>query len=335
MKALTAALAACLLAWGAAALPASAPMRVLFVGNSYTYYNNLPCLVSELGKSRGKPIDATMIVEGGATLGDHWGKESTRAAVRQPWDAVVLQTQSAFGATYFVDGINRVNDTSELLRDARNFAGAVDSHRTRTVLFAHWKQRLAPDRDQAAIDAAFADAGRALRAAVVPAGGAWAIAARQIDPGTLYAGDGSHPSQAGSYLAALTTYATLTEDDPRGLPSSLTCPAVDPETEKPTAAPVTLTIAPATAAKLQAAAVESLRTTAATAGPELKAIDIPTLPSGENLIAADLRLFSQDGYCRAALGPIPSATTDERFQWRPQSRGEPRVHEVLLHHARA
>jgi hypothetical protein len=35
----------------------SSPLRVLFIGNSYTYFNNLPCLVSELARARGRTIE--------------------------------------------------------------------------------------------------------------------------------------------------------------------------------------------------------------------------------------------------------------------------------------
>ena len=288
MKLFAAVVAASLVAWIPAREAQDRPMRVLFVGNSYTYFNNLPCLVSELGKSRGRPIEATMIAEGGATLGRHWENDATRAEVRKDWDAIVLQTQSAFGVTYFVDGVNRISDTSSLLRDARNFTSAIGKRKTRAVLYEQWKAQAAPARDQLAIHVAFADAARALGASVMPAGDAWELAERQVEAKTLYAVDGSHPSQIGSYLTALTAYATLTGDDPHGLPSTVTCPAVDLQTERVSTTTTTVRIDPAVLTKLQDAAAEAIRAWGKTPLPALPAIAAPAMPSGEKVRAADL-----------------------------------------------
>jgi hypothetical protein len=57
-----------------------------------------------------------------------------------------------------------------------------------------------------------------LDAAVVPVGEAWRIA-HQRSPGLdLWAPDGRHPSQAGTYLAACTFYGVLYEKSPVGNP---------------------------------------------------------------------------------------------------------------------
>ncbi|MGI6573137.1 MAG: hypothetical protein ACOX19_06940 [Fermentimonas sp.] len=47
-------------------------LRVLFVGNSYTYYNNLPQLVSILSEQTGTKLITQKSVVGGAKLSEHW-----------------------------------------------------------------------------------------------------------------------------------------------------------------------------------------------------------------------------------------------------------------------
>ena len=187
-----------------------------------------------------------------------------------------------------MDGVNRISDTSSLLKDARHFTNAIGKRKTRAVLYEQWKGQAAPVRDQLAIHAAFADAARALGATVMPAGDAWELAERQVDAKTLYAADGSHPSQTGSYLTALTAYATLTGDDPHGLPSTVTCPAVDLQTEKVSTTTTTVRIDPAVMTKLQDAAAEAIRAWGKTPPPAVPAIAAPVMPNGEKVRPADL-----------------------------------------------
>ena len=55
-----------------------------------------------------------------------------------------------------------------------------------------------------------------MKVRVSPAGLAWQDARRRWPDLDLYFTDGSHPNEAGSYLAACVLYATLTGKDPRG-----------------------------------------------------------------------------------------------------------------------
>ena len=60
-----------LLAGTALAAQKSQPIRVLFIGNSYTFYHNLPDLVSQIGESVGFPIDATACTKGSQRFTGH------------------------------------------------------------------------------------------------------------------------------------------------------------------------------------------------------------------------------------------------------------------------
>ena len=46
----------------------TAPVRVLFVGNSYTYFNSMPRMVEELAQAAGQEIEVRAFTRGGATL---------------------------------------------------------------------------------------------------------------------------------------------------------------------------------------------------------------------------------------------------------------------------
>jgi hypothetical protein len=200
--------------------PASdACTRVLFIGNSYTSVNDLPGTFAAIARSGGRDVEVAMSAPGGATLADHVRSAATRAAlVAQPWDVVVLQEQSVFPA---VDG----SRTGSFEPAVRSLVGSVMAIGARPLLLATWAHRDGapgmgvPDYAtmQARIDAAYAGIGRELGAGVAPVGAAL-TATHAADPAIdLWQADGSHPTAAGTYLAACVAYAAVFGASPLGL----------------------------------------------------------------------------------------------------------------------
>src|SRR5271169_3959760 len=83
------------------AAQAAPSLRILFIGNSYTYFNNLPEIFSRLAMA-GQPglsVETTAITVGGSTLAQHRQRGAAQKAIREGhWDYVVLQEQSALGS---------------------------------------------------------------------------------------------------------------------------------------------------------------------------------------------------------------------------------------------
>ena len=78
---------------------AAAPIRVLFVGNSLTFSNDLPGTFAELAQSGDHEVEVEMLAQGGWTLADHAQSSATLEEIRQgDWDFVVLQEQSKLPA---------------------------------------------------------------------------------------------------------------------------------------------------------------------------------------------------------------------------------------------
>jgi len=75
----------------------SCTTRVLFLGNSYTYFNNVPAILSALAQAGHQcSVETRMVAPGGKTLKDHWESSASREALNsQAWDFVVLQDGSA------------------------------------------------------------------------------------------------------------------------------------------------------------------------------------------------------------------------------------------------
>jgi hypothetical protein len=239
-----------------AAQTGARPVRVLFLGNSYTYVNNLPEMFARLADAGRHPVETDMRAPGGWRLEDHWNKPDDRAAVRDGhWDFVVLQDQSTLGVDTVIDGKARVTSDRVFRPSADRWATEIAAAGARTLFYLTWARRASPE-DQAVLTDAYTQAAKANHALVVPVGIAWSEI-RQTRPGlVLFLDDGSHPSPAGTYLAACTFYAAIFNANPSGLPSKISGTPVALETGLPDRGmtAVLVDLSPGDAAALQAAA---------------------------------------------------------------------------------
>lgn len=164
--------------------------RVLFVGNSLTYWNDMPSMVRELAE--GDPEGPTLLVVQYTAPGWDLRRASRDKGLRAllegvAWDDVVLQERSDVHPPFFETLQRRVAE-----------------RRARTTIFGLWGEA---DYAEAA---AYADT---LPAFVAPVGMATEAAYRaqrgvDLDDGT------GHPNRAGSFLIACVFYLALTELDP-------------------------------------------------------------------------------------------------------------------------
>lgn len=177
---------------------------VLFIGNSFTARNNLPGLIAQLAASRGKKIEHQLISAGGASLRAHWNAgDAVKAFKESRFDYVVLQEQS----TLPIKNAKRMHENVRLFDEAIRAAGA------KTVLYMTWARQHAPET-QHAITEAYISIGHELSATVIPVGAVWQEFLRKHDEPVLHDKDKSHPSVAGSYLAACVFLAVLLKDNP-------------------------------------------------------------------------------------------------------------------------
>jgi hypothetical protein len=195
-------------------------LRVLFVGNSFTFRNSLPALVHELaaGDSGATPIFSVEYAAGGWSLDQANKDDGLDRLLREVhWDVVVLQEKSWLLSLPEEQWRRATYPAARALHEKIAAAGA------RTVLFMTWGYVRGDRRDQphdtyAAMQARLADGysklGAELGARVAPAGLAWAEALRRDPSLDLWAGDGQHPGRLGSYLAACVFYAMLSRREP-------------------------------------------------------------------------------------------------------------------------
>lgn len=194
-------------------------VRILFIGNSYTYVNDLPGTFTKLARAGGVRVETRMEAPGGWRLQDHWEQGSRKALQDANWDYVVLQEQSQLGNVVVVNGQPRV-DGNHIFHDAaKNWIEAVLATGAKPVLYLTWARRDIPE-DQATLNKHYFQAAAEHHVLVSPAGMAW-DRVRRTSSIDLFQTDGSHPSPAGTYLAACALYATIFDKDPETLPSTL------------------------------------------------------------------------------------------------------------------
>lgn len=181
------------------------PIRMLFIGNSYTSRNNLPKLLERIAKGAAvrRTIETRAVVAGGASLRRHWNAGEALTLLRgSAWNHVVLQEQSTLP----------IKNPARFKESVRLFDREIRQSGARTVLYLTWARENAPD-SQDVLTRAVLEIANELGALVAPVGPAWQRA-QATDPGIrLYEKDGSHPTPAGSYLAAEVFYATLFQDE--------------------------------------------------------------------------------------------------------------------------
>lgn len=183
-----------------------ATKNLLFIGNSFTQRNNLPALIANLAAEAGIKISHDLISAGGASLRAHWNAgQAAKAIATGSYDFVVLQEQSTLP----------IKNAERMKENIRLFDAAIQPTGAKTVLYTTWARQHALDT-QKQITTAYSEIGKELGAIIIPAGPAWMRFIAKHDEPQLYDKDQSHPTLAGSYLAACVFLAALLKTNPTG-----------------------------------------------------------------------------------------------------------------------
>ena len=195
-------------------------LRVLFIGNSFTYYNDLPSLFASVANGAGAVVEVDSVTCGSWTLakfadaGDEYGAIVEQKLSTGEYDAVVLQEQS----TLPIDNYNRFLSGASALKDK------IDEYQTdcSVYLYATWgfpsglnsKYTTIADME-AALRTAYRNAAEETGDSVSSVGEAFTYVYENYPQIDLYDADMHHPSYEGSYLAACVHAAAITGCDPR------------------------------------------------------------------------------------------------------------------------
>ena len=176
-------------------------LRLLFIGNSHTYYNDLPLLVRDRAEAEGVLAEVTMLAHGGWYLYQHLREPETLFNVAHGrYDYVILQEHS-----------HPFDKTEEYLRAARELSLLIREAGAKPVIYATWAEKAHPENQERMdrVNREIAKENGALLAAV---GEAWQKAGGSGAPPAFYGPDGAHASPAGSGFAAGIIWETVRGD---------------------------------------------------------------------------------------------------------------------------
>ena len=194
--------------------PAPEPIRVLFVGNSYTYYWNLPQTVTKMAEFLGHRIYTEQSTVGGSNLEQHWKQEvgtQTLALIQKGgWDYVVFNNHS----------MSTIETSASFFEYGKKFVELVESQGGKTVFYMTWAREfnklMLPT-----ISGSYRQLAKDTGAYVVPVGELWMQSLSLHPEYRLHADDGSHPSPQGTYLTALAFTKFFTGESVQAVPNAL------------------------------------------------------------------------------------------------------------------
>ena len=172
---------------------------ILFIGNSLTYYNDLPSLVARIARDNGIEIKTEMIAYANYALEDHWNDGRIQQLIAtKKYDFVIVQQ----GPSSQPDG------RSMLLNDAAKIKALCTKHNTKLAFFMVWPA-FANFSNFDGVIKNYTDAAATTHSLLCPVGKVWKEHFLATGDYSYYGTDMFHPSQKGSESAALIIFQTL------------------------------------------------------------------------------------------------------------------------------
>lgn len=190
-------------------------MKILFVGNSNTYYNDMPQTLEALGRANGRDWTVDSLTKGGWSFRQYADPENVmheplRQKLAEPWDAVFLQDRTEYPLT----------DLEPSLNGAAVMCSMMPARPARLLIYATFArddghphlEKLGMTRAEMAerVHSAMSAVAEAVGAELSDASTMFQYMKENRPDMVMYDADLGHPSPAGSYLAALLHYTTLT-----------------------------------------------------------------------------------------------------------------------------
>lgn len=200
--------------------PAPDEYRVLLVGNSLIYTNNLPALLRAVGASQGTTITTETYAAPDGTLSERWHDGKAADALRtRKFDVVVLQEMGGKLAC-LASAAQRTAPCAASLHAHEAFASLATAGGAKTLLFTTWGR---DDRTQGRISRGTRQVAKETGGTLFNAAGAIS-ALRKAQPTITPYPDGTHPSTQASLMLALALYREITGTTPVARELRVTAP---------------------------------------------------------------------------------------------------------------
>ena len=173
-------------------------MKILFIGNSHTYVNDMPAIVARLAEEEGVNCQVTMLAHGGWFLEQHAAEPDVRFNILYGgYDYVVLQEHAhPFGPE------------EKMFLAAEKIGGWIQEAGSTAVAYMTWSEK-ENEEGQPRMTPAYEEMSRRLPALLAPVGEEWWKYQHAHPEAEMYAPDGEHASMKGSEFAAGVIWDTI------------------------------------------------------------------------------------------------------------------------------
>ena len=196
-------------------------IKVLFVGNSFTYFYNLPQVVSSMAKTQKIHIETRQSTVGGSNLEQHWKSEKgtkTRYLLEnKKWDYVVFSNHS----------LSAINTPKSFLEYGKKFADLTREKGAEPIFMITWAYKSNPLM-QVEITKMYKKLSKITKSDYVPCGSLF-TKSREKRPDLNLFDDDKHPSSNGTYLLGLSFYKYFTGKSTSKIPKRLTTKDINNE----------------------------------------------------------------------------------------------------------
>ena len=195
--------------------------RSLFIGNSFTYYSDVPKLFEQIATSAGDGVIVDSVTQGAWNLtkfadpnDEHGKRVDEKLKASNDYDAVILQEQSTRPLTNY----------NEFLKAAKSLQSKIKSTQKncRVYLYSTWgykeeaeQRKITIPEMEAQIRTAYENAASTMGVSVSYVGKAFSAVYTDNKEINLYFEDDKHQSYAGAFLSACVHVATILDTDPR------------------------------------------------------------------------------------------------------------------------
>lgn len=173
-------------------------MKYLFIGNSHTYYNDMPHLFAQLAETVDNDVHVTMLTRGGMGFPYHADGEEAPFNIRYgKYDYVILQHVA-----------HPMGDFDEMFRAGRQLIAQAKESGAKPLLYMTWAAE-GDEAYQPTMSGAYRQLAKETECALIPAGEVWQAARKALPDVDLFYTDRRHASLAGSKLIAATAFAAI------------------------------------------------------------------------------------------------------------------------------
>lgn len=173
--------------------------KILFVGNSLTYSNNLSKILEQIAKKSGESINTKSLCFPNYAIIDHLNEGKLQQVLtKEKFDYLVVQQGPS----------SQEEGKKMLINDGKKLKKLCEKHQVKMVYFMVWTSKKWYHTFNLVIKN-HEVAAQKNEALLFPVGKIWKAYNESKGKESLYDSDGFHPSKTGSFLAALTMFHEL------------------------------------------------------------------------------------------------------------------------------